>query len=236
MKFIAVVETARRGNMTADEVDRVLDRLPSPDVSLSVSSRGYQAARVTVEAETIADAATLGLLAVQHGFGVGWDQVVSLELTSEAEAEQRVGSAVVPELVGVTEAAQLLRVSPQAVRQMIESGRLSAHRVGERSFALVKSEVLATAAQREPEWMRHPGLLGVLEEKGISVHRVLPSPMIHVGIEHDGPYRARSVAQYQFKVLGGYDDPEGKIVPIVEGQQDLTEFDLTRRGEWTTPD
>lgn len=234
MKFVAVMEVARRGEMTGDEVDQVLHRLPGQDVLLMVSQRGYRAAKIVLEAENIAAAATHALLAAQHGFGLGWDSVVSIDLMSEAEAELREGSAVVPDLVGASEAARLLGCSPQAVRQMIEDGRLAAYRVGDRSFALVKSEVLAAAARRT-DWKSHPGLLGVLEEKDISIDRVLPSPRIRVGIENDGALRARSVARYEFTVLGRYEDPEGKIVSIAEGQQELTEFDFTRIGDWTSP-
>lgn len=235
VKFVAVVEVSRRDKLTAQEVDQLMDRLPGQDVTLGSSQRGYQNAKIRVDTENIAAAASHALLAVQHGFGIDWDSFVSIELTSEAEAELREGSAVVPELVGAAEAASLLGCSPQAVRQMIEDGRLSAYRVGDRSFALVKSEVLAAAARRT-DWKTHPGLLGVLTEKGISVDRVLPSPRIRVGIENDGPHRARSVAHYRFTVLGGYDDSEGKIISIAEGRQELTEFDFTRRGEWTAPD
>ncbi|GAA2981538.1 excisionase family DNA binding protein [Microbacterium terrae] len=235
MKFVAVVEVSRRGELTVDEVGLVIDRLPGQDVSLIVSQRGYRTARIVVDAENIAAAATHALLAVQHGFGLGWDSVVSIDLMSEAEAKLREGSAAVPELVGAAEAARLLGRSPQAVRQMIEDGRLSAYRVGDRSFALVKSEVLAAAARRT-DWKSHPGLLGVLEEKDISIDRVLPSPRIRINIENDGARRARTVARYEFTVLGRYEDPEGKIVSIAEGQQELTEFDFTRIGDWTSPD
>lgn len=234
VKFVAVVEVSRRGEMTRDEVDSVTDRLPGQQVSLNVSQRGYWAARIVVDAESIAAAATHALLAVHHGFGLGWEDVVSIDLMGEAEARLRQGSAIMPELVGAAEAARLLGRSPQAVRQMIEDGRLSAYRVGDRSFALVKSEVLAAAARRT-DWKSHPGLLGLLDEKRISIDCVLPSPRIRLGIEKDGPLRARSVARYEFTVLGRYEDPEGKIVTIAEDQQELTEFDVTRIGDWTSP-
>ncbi|MFF2371823.1 helix-turn-helix domain-containing protein [Agromyces sp. NPDC058110] len=220
--------------MTGDEVSRIMERLPGHDVRLGLSQRGYQTARIKVETENIATAASQVLLTVQHGFAIEWGSIVSIELTSEAESELRNGSAVVPELVGVTEAARLLGRSPQAVRQMIDSGRLSAYRVGDRSFALVKSEVLA-AASRRTDWKEHPGLLGVLRQKGISIDLVLPSPRIRVAVENDGPRRARGVAHYQFTALGRHEDPEGKIVSISDGQQELTEFDFTRHGEWTSP-
>ncbi|RWR15813.1 DNA-binding protein [Microbacterium enclense] len=156
---------------------------------------------------------------------------------TEAEADLRSGSLEVPDLVGATEAARILNVSPQHVRQMIDEGKPAAHRVGERAFALVRSEVEATAKTFVPrgmEWTTHPGLLGLLQEMDLSVDRVLPSPRIDVSIEQDGPHRARSVARYQFTVLGRY--PGGKVIQVADGLQDLTEFDITRRSEWTTPE
>lgn len=86
---------------------------------------------------------------------------------------------------------------------------------------------------RAYEWTSHPGLLGLLAEMGISVDRVLPSPRIKIWIERDRAKGARSVARYQFTVYGRY--PDGNIVPIADGQADLTEFDQTRVGEWTLP-
>lgn len=234
--FTAVVEVAKRGNMTAAEVDQAMDRLTGYPVSLSVSARGYRTARITLPADTIGQAATAALVAVTHGFGVTTDQAVSLEVMTEAEADLREGSAVVPELIGVTDAAQILGVSTQRVRQMIDEGKLAAHRVGERAYALVRSEVEATAASsRTRTWQQHPGLRGLLDELGVPKGRVLPSPKIDVGIEHDGPHRARGVARYQFTVLGRY--PGGKVEAVAKGEdQEVTVFDITREGDWTAPD
>lgn len=141
--YTAVVEISKRGNMSAAEVDTVMDRLNGYSPSLSVSPRGYRSARISVPAENLAAAATAAILAVTFAHGLAVDGAVSIELMSEAEAELRDGSLEVPDLVGVTEAADMLGVSPQRVRQMIDEGKLAAHRVGNRSFALVRAEVEA---------------------------------------------------------------------------------------------
>lgn len=140
--YTAVVETSRRGNPSHDDVDAAMDSLAAYAPALSVSPRGYREARITFPADSFAQAASTAIAVVAGALG---GDVVSLELMSEAEAELRAGSASVPELVGVTEAAELIGVTPQRVRQMIDEGKLAAHRVGERSFALVRSEVLAKA-------------------------------------------------------------------------------------------
>lgn len=149
--YTAVVEVSKRGNMSADEVDAAMDSLDGYPVSLSVSPRGYRAARITLPAPNLAAASTAAILAVTHAHGLTVDGAIYTEVMSEAEADLREGSAGVPELIGATEAAQLLGVSPQRVRQMIDEGRLSAHRIGDRSFALVRSEVAAAAAKRTSE-------------------------------------------------------------------------------------
>lgn len=234
--YTALVEVSKRGNPTADEVDAVMDRLAGYPVSLSVTPRGYRAARITLPADNLAAASTAALLAVTHGYGMTLDGAIYIEVMSEAEADLREGTLEVPDLIGATEAAQILGVSPQRVRQMIEEGKLAAHRVGERSFALVRSEVEAAANRaRNREWVDHPGFRGLLEELDIPVGRVMPHPKIHVDIEHDGPRRARGVARYQFKALGKH--PAGIVEAVGDkGQLDVTTFDITREGEWSTPD
>lgn len=138
--YTAEVEVSRRGNPTPDEVDQAMDTLAGYAPSISVTPRGYRAARITFPADTIGQAASTALAVVSAAIG---GDVVRIELMTEKEADQREGTATLPELVGVTEAADMLNVSPQRVRQMIEEGKLAAHRVGGKSFALIRSEVEA---------------------------------------------------------------------------------------------
>lgn len=235
--YIAQVEVSKRGDPSPEEIRALADRLSGYSVSMHLSPRGFRRARITVPADNLAAASTAALLAVTHGFGVAIEAAVSLEIMSESEAGLREGSVEVPELVGVADAAQLIGVSPQRVRQMIEEGKIAAHRVGERSFALVRSEVEATAKRlrtRGNEWMSHPGFLGLLEQLDIPIDRVIPNPKIRQEVETDGANRARTRAQYQFRILGQH--PDGTVVPIADGQHDVTEFDITREGEWTSPE
>lgn len=147
-QYTAVVEVAQRGNMTADEVDAFMQRVPSNAVSVSVSPHGYRAVRITLPANDIAQAASAAAIAVAHGAGTTVDQVVSIDVMTEDEADSREGYTDVPDLIGAGEAAELLGVSPQRIRQMIDEGKLAAHRIGERSFALVRAEVLAKTEAR----------------------------------------------------------------------------------------
>jgi len=143
--YTAAVEVSRRDNPTGDETDAAMDALAAYAPSLSVSPHGYRAARITFPADTFAQAAITAVSVVTSALG---GEVVRLELMTENEADIREGTAELPELVGVTEAAEILRVSPQRVRQMIDEGKLAAHRVGGKSFALIRSEVAAKAPTR----------------------------------------------------------------------------------------
>lgn len=140
--YTAEVEVSRRGNPTADEVDAAMDALGEYAAALSLSPHGYRGARITFPADSFSQAATTAVAVVTAALG---GDVVRLELMSEAEADLRDGTAELPELVGVTEAADILGVSPQRVRQMIDEGKIAAQRVGGKSFALIRSEIEAKA-------------------------------------------------------------------------------------------
>lgn len=142
--YTADVEVARRGQPTHDQIDRAMDALAEYAPSLSVTTRGHQAARITFPAETITQAATTAAGVVAAALA---GPVIRLEVMTETEADLRDGAVDVPELLGVPEAAQLLGVTPQRIRQMIAEGKLAAHRIGERSYALTRSEIEAKAAE-----------------------------------------------------------------------------------------
>jgi len=140
--YTAEVEVDRRGDLTPDQIDAAMEALGEYAPALGITPRGHQSARITFPADSIAQAASTALRVVEAAFDA---RTVRLDIMTEAEADAREGSAVVPELISTPEAADILHVSPQRVRQMIEEGKIGAHRVGERSFALVRSEVVARA-------------------------------------------------------------------------------------------
>lgn len=142
--YTAEVEVAQRGDPTPDQVDEWMDALAGYAPAINVTPHGYRSARITFPADSIAQAATTALAVVTATLG----EPIRLELMTEAEADLREGTAALPDLVGVTEAADILRVSPQRVRQMIDEGKIAAHRVGGKSYALVRSDVVATASNR----------------------------------------------------------------------------------------
>lgn len=141
--YTAEAEVARTGELTHDQIDLAMDHLADYAPSLSVTSRGHHAARITFAADSIGQAARTAALVVEHALA---STVIRVDVMTEAEADLRDGAVDVPELLGVTEAARLLGVSVQRVRQMIAEGKIAAHRIGERSYALTRSEVEAKAA------------------------------------------------------------------------------------------
>ncbi|UGS26309.1 helix-turn-helix domain-containing protein [Microbacterium resistens] len=141
--YTAEVEVAERGPLTNEKIDQAMDYLADYAPSLSVTPRGHHSARITLPADSIGQAARTAALLAEHALA---STVIRLDVMTEAEADLREGAADVPELIGVPEAAELLHVSAQRVRQMIAEGKLAAHRIGERSYALVRAEVEAKAA------------------------------------------------------------------------------------------
>lgn len=141
--YTAEVEVAARGPLTPEKIDMAMDYLADYAPSLSETPRGHHTARITFAADSIGQAGRTAALVVEHAYA---STVIRVDVMTEAEADAREGTVEVPELIGVTEAAATLGVTVQRVRQMIAEGKLAAHRVGERSFALTRSEVEAKAA------------------------------------------------------------------------------------------
>lgn len=147
--YTAVVELNRREPFALEEIDDVYEQIPGVHApSFSTSPHGYRTVRLTVAAADVAQASFTAALIVTNGLSMALADIVSLEAMSEADADLRGGATSVPELVGVTEAAEILGVSAQRVRQMIDEHKLAAHRIGDRAFALVRSEVEARAASK----------------------------------------------------------------------------------------
>lgn len=142
--FTAEVEVARRHDLTPDEIDAAMDALADYAPSLGVTPRGHQSARLTFPADTIVQAARTAASVVESALA---GSVIRLDVMPEAEADERDGDVAVPDLVSTPEAAALLGITQQRVRQMIDEGKLAAHRVGERSIALVRREVESRAAR-----------------------------------------------------------------------------------------
>ncbi|MEU0465050.1 helix-turn-helix domain-containing protein [Amycolatopsis sp. NPDC006131] len=117
----------------------------------SPSSAGWLSVQLTLQAEVLRQATDLAFLVVPDLIkraGLGWHTPVYVEAMTDAEFQDRQEQPTIPPLASVAEAAELLRVSEQAVRQAAEKGRYGAFRIG-KSWAFPRSLVEA-AARPEP--------------------------------------------------------------------------------------
>lgn len=131
-KWMATVEVDKR-KVERDRISGYLAALDEVGGAVGESVAGYAQATVTVPAETLAQACALACALVAQAFDA---PAIACEVTTEHEAMRRLdlleeaASAEAGDLVSVTEAAELLGVSRQAILQRIESGSLPAEKRG----------------------------------------------------------------------------------------------------------
>lgn len=141
--YSAHVEVDRRGDF---DVDQVMDQLENYHAAIGTSPRGYADAQISLPAESLAQACTTAIAVVSAAFGGA--PAVAVEILTEAEFDARQGWETVPELLSVTEAAERLGVSRQAVLQRIASKSLPATKIG-RDYAIPRAAV-------DPKDPEHP--------------------------------------------------------------------------------
>lgn len=107
--------------------DRTIDALRGFSPAVSRGLHGGATVDFTITAADVRQAATIAL-SLASDIAQGAD-VVGLELLTTAEFDRRAG-AHLPALLSVSEAAQRLGVTRQAVLQRIDSGSLPATKVG----------------------------------------------------------------------------------------------------------
>jgi excisionase family DNA binding protein len=110
--------------MDEDETDTILDRLAAYHPAIGAGLNGEAEIVITLPAETLEQAwqTASAVLAKYHPVGL---EVIPTEIW-----DQRVGLEPIPELLSVTQTAEKLGVTRQAVLQRIESGTLPARKVG----------------------------------------------------------------------------------------------------------
>lgn len=131
--YTAVVETA----IKEIDLDEAIDKLVAADVSpsLSQSPSGYYRARISVAGESLMSAMAAAAAIVQDALGVP-----AVGAYVHEDGSTRTSDLTIPELVSVSEAADMLQVSRQAVLQRIGTGSLPASKVG-REYAIPASAV-----------------------------------------------------------------------------------------------
>lgn len=124
---------------TAEQLEHVADLLAQHHAAFAVAPSGRVTAIVSFPAENVAQAAMTGVALVEAATG---HPAVSVEALSSDEHDKRQGVEPLPDLVGVSEAAEILGgVSRQAVLDRINRGTLPAQRVG-REYAIPRSALV----------------------------------------------------------------------------------------------
>lgn len=136
--YNAIVEVASKKTV---DVDAVMDKLEAFHASLSESARGWNTAHISLPGESLEQATAAAVAVVSAAYGAA---AIACEVMTEKEFLAREGWAPVPDLVSVTEAAELLGVSRQAVLQRISSGSLPATKIG-RDHAISRAAVEVAA-------------------------------------------------------------------------------------------
>jgi len=142
--YNAAVEVAIKASEAERRADELMDALAAYHVAVGSSPRGWLEARISVPAETLVQATTTALAVVESATGAG---AIACEVMTEEEFAARDGFEVVPDLLGVTEAAEALGVTRQRIDQLVHAGKLQSIRVGARGRGYTRSSVEALAAQ-----------------------------------------------------------------------------------------
>lgn len=128
-EYNAILTTDHRAHTPADLDDEIIDRLAAFHPALGFTT-GRLTVTITYPAETLEQATAVALaLAGQSLAGLPFT-LTGLEVLPTAEFDRRNGLEPVPELLSVTEAAAELGVTPQAVRQRLDSGSVRGVKVG----------------------------------------------------------------------------------------------------------
>lgn len=132
--YNATIEVEHRGE---PDVDHVMTALQAFHPAVGVSARGWAFATITLPGEDLQQASAAAAAVVQAAFDA---PLLLLEVTTTDEFDARQGWAPVPELVSVTEAAQLLGVSRQRILQRIADRTLPGEKIG-RDYAIPRGAV-----------------------------------------------------------------------------------------------
>lgn len=136
--YNATIDVANRDELDDDAIDTAMARLEQFHPAIGGSPRGWRSAIISLPAENLAQATIAAVAVVEAAFGA---PALAAEVMTTAEFDARQGWAPVPDLVSVSEAAELLGVSRQRILQRIEAKTLPASRVG-RDWVIPRSAVV----------------------------------------------------------------------------------------------
>ncbi|MFF4933364.1 hypothetical protein ACFY2H_31405 [Streptomyces griseofuscus] len=115
-------------------IDALLERHPHSGPSAGPAGNGNLSVRLFVDAASVVDAVTRGIEYAQAAAmtqDITPDTVIGAEVITEAELDRRNAQPAVPELAGVTEAADIVGVTKQQISSLAKRMPLRRHVVQE---------------------------------------------------------------------------------------------------------
>ncbi|MEO3976717.1 hypothetical protein [Streptomyces sp. CAU 1734] len=163
-------------------LDTLLERHPDSGPALGPASNDNLSMRFFIDADSALDAVTRGIEYAQGAVmthGIHPSTVVGAEVVTEAELERRNAAPLVPELAGVTEAAEIVGVTKQRISDL--SGPLRKHLVQD----LAAGPVYLAAGVREYAATEHNATRGVrIADLGLSPAERAVLELLHAMTEH----------------------------------------------------
>lgn len=140
--YNAIAEVAVRP--TSKRADAWITALAPYSPAIGRAPRGNAELVITVPAKSLEQAATTALALLLRAAG----DLERFEVITTAEFDRRTDDVAVPDLVGATEAAELIGITRQRVQQMASTGALPSAKVGGKSLVFPRAVVEQVAALR----------------------------------------------------------------------------------------
>jgi excisionase family DNA binding protein len=128
------------------DVDELMAALEAYHPAVGISPRGWLEVRISVPAESLVQACVTAATVVESFTGAA---AIACEVMTEAEFDAREGFTSEPDLLSAGEAAEILGVSTERVRQLAVANRIQSVPVGGRRN-YVRTSVEALAAKDRP--------------------------------------------------------------------------------------
>lgn len=128
------------------DADELMDALEQYHPAVGTSPRGWLEVRISVPAENLVQACVTAATVVESFTGAA---AIAAEVMTEDEFDARQGFTTEPDIITPAEAAEILGVSRERVRQLAVARRVQSIDVGGRR-GYVRSSVEALAAQDRP--------------------------------------------------------------------------------------
>ena len=144
--YNAAVEVDHNAAAGEDLVDELMSSLEQYHPAVGTSPRGWLEVRISLPAESLAQACVTATALVETFTGAA---AIAAEVMTETEFDARQGFASEPELISAGQAAKILGVSTERVRQLAVAHRIQSVPVGGRRN-YVRSSVEALATKDRP--------------------------------------------------------------------------------------